>query len=211
MRCVHGLTAEQNIGALVLLLVGDGADFFVQWRVGCILSRDFKVGDDRSGLTVRRNQRVDINRISGDRLFKLLEFLRRARQRLQHFAGVHPVFRTFDILDTPCGETNRVLLDGFRQCFDRRLNVTNLAENVRIVNVAFFGDDADHRNVATAEDGLEFTRSLGELVILRRPNVRVVVELEHADPRDQKGGEQHGDRQNGPPVAYDGCGIMGDQ
>ena len=66
------------------------------------------------------------------------------------------------------------------------LNALDLLEHLRLVDVALLRHDANHREVAAAEELFELVGGLDVGMVLRRPQVGIRVYLQAAEPRGEE-------------------------
>jgi hypothetical protein len=85
------------------------------------------------------------------------------------------------------GQAQDVVPHGMRDLLDTLLNAFDLGEHFGLIDVALPRRDADQHHVGASEDLFQELGGLDVRVLLRRPRIRVGIELQGSDPRQQKG------------------------
>jgi hypothetical protein len=166
-----------------------------------------EVGDHRSGLAVGRDQRVDVDRHRRHGCLQARDVLGRARHRVHHRPHLHAVGPALHLLHLARGEAEDVVAHRVRHQFERVLDTLDLGQHRRLVDVARPRRHANHGEIAAAEELLQLVRGLDVGVLLRRPEVGIRVHLQAAEPRGEKGGDQHDARHHQDAMRDDPPGV----
>ena len=189
-----GDAAEVDVHVRVALAVDDLVQALVERDEVRRLLVLLEVGDHRRRPAVGRDQRVDVDGHRRHRRFQARDVFGRARHRLHHRPHFHAVGAALHVLHLARGEAQDVVADRVRQQLELVLDALDLGQDLRLIDVALLRQDANHREIAAAEELLELVGRLDVGVLLRGPQVGIRVHLQAAEPGREKGGDQ----QNGP-------------